>query len=378
MRVLKIALVLVLVCLGFTGGYIAGWRVRDTRVTLTDRILHDLQGLYYKPVDASRLSTTGIDAMLASLKDPYTVYLPPRDAQLLNEETQAAYSGIGSTMEKRGQELVVIGVFPGSPAKAAGLKAGDVIVAVDGHPTTGTSIDVNVARIKGQEGTKVTLVVRHPGSKATVTYTLTRRRISIPLTTHRILKAGGVKVGYERLVEFSQGAGMDVRHDVAELQKHGARWIIVDLRYNPGGLLDEGIAVAGDFLKAGDTVVITRGLHSPREVLHASGGPVTTLPMVVLVNRYSASAAEIVTGALQDFHRATVIGTRTFGKGLVQTILTLPNKAELKLTTAIYLTPRGRDINKRGLTPDVYVTDNAKTVADEALQRALSFIATRP
>ena len=187
-------------------------------------------------------------------------------------------------------------------------------------------------------------------------------------------RAGGEKVGYVQLFEFASGVGSTVHKDIAQLQSQGAQWIILDLRYNGGGLLSEGVNVASDFISSG-VVVSTKGLHSPLETFDVDRGSATSLPVVVLVNGFTASASEIVTGALQDHHRATVIGTRTFGKGLVQNVIPLPGGANLKLTTAVYLTPDGRDINKKGIEPDVVVRDNPKTKRDEQLQAALHYIA---
>jgi len=185
-----------------------------------------------------------------------------------------------------------------------------------------------------------------------------------------------VKVGYVQLFEFSSGATEKVRAALQKLQQRGAQKIVFDLRYNGGGLLDEGVGVAGDFLQPGLVVVTTQGMHSPKEVYRSSGGPATPLPVVVLVNHWTASAAEIVSGALQDQGRATIVGTRTFGKGLVQYPFALPGGASLKLTIAVYLTPRGTDINHVGIIPTVSAKDDPKTKRDEALQRALRFIAT--
>jgi len=206
--------------------------------------------------------------------------------------------------------------------------------------------------------------------------TLTRRAILLPLTSARLLNDHGIKVGYVSLSSFSQGAGARVRQAVAGLQKRGARWIVFDLRDNGGGLVSEAASVAGDFLPAGKVVVTMQGLHSAKEVVGASGGPPTKLPVVVLVNGNTASASEIVTGALQDYHRATVIGTRTFGKGVVQTVMPLAGGAELKITAASYRTPLGRDINHKGLEPAIVVVPRVGASGDPVLARALGFIAT--
>jgi carboxyl-terminal processing protease len=206
--------------------------------------------------------------------------------------------------------------------------------------------------------------------------TLTRRSISLPLTTSRLLHDHGTKVGYVALSSFSEGAGKRVRQAIVALQRRGAQWIVFDLRDNGGGLVSEAASVASDFLPAGKVVVSTQGLHSAKDVLKTGGGPATRLPLVVLVNGNTASASEIVTGALQDYGRGSVIGTRTFGKGVVQTVLPLSGGAQLKITIASYRTPLGRNINHKGIEPSLVVAQHGKARTDLVLARALTFIAT--
>jgi carboxyl-terminal processing protease len=341
---------------------------------LEQKIIEELQAHYYKAVNVDQLSQAGIAGMLHSLHDPWTVYMSPKESQTLREETQGAYSGVGAALEKKDGKLLVTRVFDGSPALQAGIKAGDMIVTVDGQPTKAVSLDVNIGRIKGQEGSQVKLQVRSAASGQVRDLTITRRQIAIPETRTHMYTAGGEKVGYVQLFEFASGVGGTVHKDIAQLQAQGAQWIILDLRYNGGGLLSEGINVASDFISGG-VVVSTKGLHSPLETFGVDRGLATSLPAVVLVNRFTASASEIVTGALQDHRRATVIGTRTFGKGLVQNVIPLPGGANLKITTAVYYTPDGRDINKKGIEPAVVVRDDLKTKRDEQLQAALHYIA---
>ncbi len=388
MRLLRTVIVVLLVSLGFLGGYFAGWFVHGDNVVgltsaqqesahkagdLEQRIIQELQGRYYRPVDVSKLSQASINGMLKSLNDPYTVYLSPQENRQLQMTESGQYSGIGASLQKKDGGLVITNTFPGSPAATAGLKAGDVIVSVDGKDLAGTDLDAAVARIKGPEGSRVTLGVRKQGKGVVQTMTLTRRRIEIPETSRKMLTAsGGKNVGYIHLFDFGGFAARDVKRDVAALTKQGATWFILDLRFNPGGLLTQSIDVSNVFMQG--LVTTTQGYHSPRETFNAEGPVATTKPMVVLVNGYSASASEIVTGALKDHKRATVIGTRTFGKGLVQTIVDLGAGAALKLTTAVYLTPNGTNINHKGIVPNIVVVDDPKTKRDEVLQRALAYI----
>jgi carboxyl-terminal processing protease len=270
---------------------------------------------------------------------------------------------------------MITGVFDGSPAEEAGLRPGDLITAVDGEPTKGQALEASVARIKGKEGTDVTLTVRKKGSEQEADITLTRRTIEIPQTDSKMLDADGTDVGYVQLYEFAGSAGNDVREEVDALEERGAEWIVLDLRYNGGGLLSEAVDVTGVFQRG--EVVSTKGLNSPLEVFASDETPATDLPVIVLTNGYTASASEIVTGALKDLDRATVIGTRTFGKGVVQSIVPLGNDAALKLTTANYFTPDGTNIDKKGIKPDVKAPDDPKTKKDETLDRALAYIAAR-
>jgi carboxyl-terminal processing protease len=391
MRALRTIIVVLLVSIGFLGGYFAGWylhgentvRLSPAQQTsareagkLQQKIIEELQTRYYRPVSVDKLSTAGINGMLKSLDDPYTVYLTPKEVQDFEEKERGSYSGIGASLQKTDEGLVITAVFEGSPAKAAGLAPGDAIVSVDGQSTKDASIETSISRIKGQEGTPVKLGVQPKDKKKPVqTYSIVRKTIEIPETEKRIINDRGTKVGYVQLFEFGGLAGRDVRENVDELSKKGAQWFILDLRYNPGGLLTQAVDVTNVFQQG--LVTSTAGLHSPEEELNATGPVATKKPMVVLVNGYSASASEIVTGALKDHERATVIGTKTFGKGLVQTIVNLGNGAALKLTTAVYLTPDGTNINKKGITPDIVAKDDPKTKKDDALQRALRYIAVQ-
>ncbi len=390
MRLLRTVIVVLLVAVGFLGGYIAGWYLHGENVTpfspgrgsdagaavgLQRRVIEELQGRYYRPVDTGRIAVAGVRGMLRSLRDPYTVYLTPREVREFEEKESGVYYGIGASLQKKGRRLVITGVFDGSPAQKAGLRAGDVIVTVDGKPTADEAIEASIARIKGEEGTLVRLGIRAGGRGPVRTVTLRRARIEIPETRRRLLRAGGTKVGYVRLYEFGGFAARDLRRDVAALQRRGVRWLVLDLRYNGGGLLDQAVDVTNVFTTG--LVTTTQGLHSPRRELVATDRPLTDLPLVVLVNEYTASASEIVTGALKDHGRAVVIGTRTFGKGLVQSIVPLGGGAALKLTTAVYRTPDGRDIDGKGIAPDVVVKDDPGTARDEVLLRALRYIAGR-
>jgi carboxyl-terminal processing protease len=391
MRVAKILITIVatllVVAAAFAGGYVANDVAHPQRITLTPTeraqadqagdlervVIEELQGRYYKKVDVSKLETGGVNGTLKSLDDPYTVYMDPKESQKWRETLEGSYSGIGAGLEKKGKKLLITWVFDDSPAKEAGLKAGDAIVTVDGEPTADKSVEANVTRIKGPEGTQVILEVRKQDHGALQKMTLTRRQIHIPVTRTKIIERGGMKIGYIQLYDYSTGVGKTIHGEIDKLESQGAQTFILDLRYNGGGYVGEAVNVTSDFLEKG-AVVTTVGLHSPKQTFDATGDAATDKPLVVLVNHWTASSSEITSGALQDNARATIMGTQTFGKGLVQELVDLPNGATLKLTTAIYLTPDGRDINKKGITPDVKAADDLKTKPDEALDRAVEYL----
>jgi carboxyl-terminal processing protease len=340
------------------------------------QVLADLEGHYYRPLDAAKLGQKGINSLLAALHDPYTVYFSPQQAKRFAQELSGSYTGIGVAVDVKSGRLTVTKVFPGSPAASAGIVPGEVIVSVDGVPTAGQPASKDVARITGPVGTEVRLQLQRTAKPRRVALTLTRRTVSLPLTSSRLLNDHGVKVGYVALSSFAKGAGTRVHDAIAALQKRGAQRIVFDLRDNGGGLVSEAQSVASDFLPAGKVVVTTEGAHSAKDVIKTTGGTPTSLPLVVLVNGNTASASEIVTGALQDYGRGTVIGTRTFGKGVVQTVLPLSGGSELKITIASYRTPLGRNINHKGIEPSIVASGQATAGKDPVLARALRFIAT--
>jgi carboxyl-terminal processing protease len=382
---------------------------------LQDEILQKLEGTYYKAVDPDTLALSAIDGMLGSLNDPYTVYYTPKEYNDLIEETSGSYSGVGMVLMMNGLLPTVVSVFDGSPAAEADIQSGDIILKVGGLTTSGRTLDDVVGDIKGAEGTTVQLQMYRPSTPVTTTstkespaqagtettattespetltidlsglplggvnkdYTLTRRPIVIPTTKTEIKTDAGKKVAYIILYTFNnQNTSQELRSAVeSAMTKDKVDAIILDLRGNGGGLLDEAVKVASIFIKSG-TIVSTSGLHSTEEELRASGNAVADIPLYVLTDQYSASASEIVAGALQDYGRATLVGDTTFGKGLVQSIEPLSNGGAVKVTTAVYLTPKGRDINKTGIAPDVKAPDDPATKdVDETLEKTLDLIA---
>jgi len=343
--------------------------------SLPDQVLEVLESDYYREVDRERLQRRSVDEMVKLLNDPYTYYLTPDELSAFRAGLDGSYYGVGLQVAQRNGDVVVTGVFEKSPAQRAGIRTGDRIVSIDGVPTKGQPLDVMVTRIKGPRGTTVRLGLARDGRGA-FEEELVREKITIPVVKSRLERRAGRTVAYVRLSQFTRGASESLKDQLRERAKEGARAIVLDLRGDPGGLVDEAVGVASVFLRKGTPVVRTQKRQGRPATLSTREGAVSTrAPMVVLVDQGSASASEIVAGALRDAGRARLVGTRTFGKALVQTTIALRDGGALKLTTATYLTPNGTNLARRGLQPDVRVADRPATAADEALERALDLAA---
>lgn len=349
----------------------------DSGQQLSRQVLDVLEDEYYVRVDSTALERASVQAIVDRLKDPYTDYLDPDELAALRDRNDGAYVGVGLQVAQREEAVVVTRVFEKSPASRADVLVGDRIVAVDGSPTVGQSLEKVVSMIRGPEGSRVRIGVT-TGTGSARTLEMTRARIRVPSVASRIETVGGERIGYVRLAQFTRGSGRALRDEITRLRDDGATGLVFDLRGDPGGLVSEAVSVSGAFLARGSTVVVTEGLHSPRKTYRTDASPVIgDLPVVVLVDRGSASASEIVAGALRDAKRARLVGERTFGKALVQSTVLLRDGGALKLTTARYLTPSGYDLATRGLPPDVRIDDDPATAPDEVLERGLSLAAAR-
>ena len=327
---------------------------------LVNQVLNMLQTDYYRPLNRNQLINKGLAGMVASLDDPYSHYYDPTNYQGFLNEDNPHLSGIGVDVQAESRGLLVDEVFPGSPAAKAGLQRGEVIVAVGTTSLASRPANFGSQLIKGRAGTPVTLTILQ--GKQTHPVTLVRADIVVPVAAGQIVNYHGTKLGAVTLTQFVDGAGAELRTQVEKVLHEGARGLILDLRDNPGGLLNEAVNVASIFIPDG-TIVSTRGRAQPTEVYVARGGAIpTSIPMVVLVNRDTASAAEIVTGALKDRGRAKVVGTNTYGKGVFQEIEPLPNGGALDFTVGEYFTPDGTNLGGggvkegRGITPNVYAS----------------------
>lgn len=293
-----------------------------------------------------------IREMLGKLEDPYTRFMNPDEFKSMQIDTSGELTGVGIQIAKdeESDRLIVISPIEDSPAYSAGVLARDLIVKIDGRDTKGMDVNDAVSMIRGEEGTKVTLTIKRGSSE--IDYPITRARIEIHPVRARAEKTGSGEVGYIRLNQFSANAAAEMRSAIEKFEKESVVGYVLDLRSNPGGLLYASVEIARMWLKEGAIVsTVNREGEVDRE--EATSRALTDKPLVVLVDGGSASASEILSGALQDNKRAVLVGTQTFGKGLVQSVRRLGDGSGLAVTIAKYLTPSGRDINKEGIPPDV-------------------------
>ena len=380
---------------------------------LFDDVLAHVADYYVDSLDERQLYQMAIDGMLDQLGDPYSVFLKPEDFRQLSEATTGNYSGLGIQIDVRGGWITVIAPLPDTPAERAGVQTGDRIVELDGRSTEGWNQEKAVKELRGPVGAKAELLIRRTGIDEPIKYNLTRATIHIRSVDPRITMMLDDKVGYIALSPVSESSTRDVSIAIDTLLKQGMKSLIFDLRGNPGGLLDQGVAVSDLFLDPGKAIVETRGRApgSSHEFSDTKAQQWPRLPIVVIVNGGSASAAEIIAGALQDHDRAVLVGTPTFGKGLVQSFWRLTPETGLKLTTARWFTPSGRTIQRAtrteaeqeaqvvaaqrgqdskpdttlafktdagrtvygggGIRPDIYVTADTFTTAERTFVRAL-------
>jgi carboxyl-terminal processing protease len=372
-------LILIGAVLVLAGPFVLGYRLSTgSRATtpvaipsVVDEVRSALAARYYRPVPDRVLRLDSIGQIISALRDPYTAYLAPPDYRLVRQETASAYTGIGVSLLPSARGYEVVSLSPG-PAARAGVRVGDTIVRIDGVAARRLSMSHAVTRILGKPGTTVSLGLRR-GTRA-LELRIRRGLVHAPSVQARLLSYAGDRWGDVRLSGFRTGAAVVLGREIRRLQHEGARGFVLDLRQNPGGLLDEAVAVSSLFLARG-VVVSLAGRHEPREVFRAVGDVATREPVVVLVDRFSASSAEIVAAALRDHHRATLVGERTFGKALVQSIDPLHNGAALELTIARYFTPSGSDISNVGVAPQIHAVDEERTPDDEALAAALRVLA---
>jgi carboxyl-terminal processing protease len=349
-----------------------------TNVRAIDREIEDAGSESKAKFSLHDLTYVALDGMMRSVNDRYTVFLTPKEFAGLNQGLDGGDfggTGIVIQIDDKTKYVSVENVVPDGPADKAGIQQDDLITSIDGATTKGMSLAQASGKLRGKEGTKVTLTIQRDSTAPPAPITITRATIH-QLSVYGKMLPG--KIGYVALTVFGRDTGDELNAALDRLQKQGARALVLDLRDNGGGYLEAAVAVSSKFIPSGP-IVSVESRASNITTLDADDTAITPIPLVVLVNGYTASASEITSGAIQDSSVGTIMGTKTFGKGVVQTIIPLPDKSAIKVTTARYLTPRNRDINHLGITPDVVVVENkhpqfGQPSKDEQLTRAIQYL----
>lgn len=333
---------------------------------------------YYKDITDEEKMEGIYKGLMSSTNDKYTDYYSPKEFKDLMVTMEGDYGGIGATLsqDKVTKEVSVVEVYEGSPAARAGLERGDIVISVDGHLGTDESLDDFVQRIRGEEGTSIEMVYKRGDQEKTIE--ITREEVIVPSVSHRMLDD---KIGYIRISSFVNGTQKDFEDALADLQSQGMQGVVFDMRDNGGGMVDSVVAILDDILPAG-TVVYTMDKSGKREDYTSDDAKKIDIPVTVLVNENTASAAEIFTGAIRDFNYGTIIGTNTFGKGIVQSTVPLSDGSAVKITVATYYTPSGECIHEKGIKPDIelefsYADENPTEydeLKDNQVQKAMEVL----
>ncbi|MHB8762632.1 MAG: S41 family peptidase [Coriobacteriia bacterium] len=355
---------------------VPGMKTPDLEAAVSE-VAEVIQGSALVPSSEESMTVGAIRGLLESLEDSHAVYFDARHFEYFNEQNSGTFYGIGITIANEEDDLVIQSVIEETPAERAGLRAQDVIVTIDGESRERWDTDEAVLRIRGEEGTTVVLGIRRDDAEHLQDFSIQRAKIDVPNIESEILEGD---IGYIRLYSFTEPSAEDVREVLAELAQQGAEGYILDLRDNPGGLLSSSVEIASLFVDDG-VIVRVEDRSGTVEQHHATGMTATDAAVVVLINGNSASASEIVAGALQDHGRAVIVGERSFGKGSVQQLEELSFGGAIKLTIAHYVTPKNRVIDKVGLEPDVRVEMEPELAADHEtdtqLRRAMAELRER-
>jgi len=345
-----------------------------------EEVMRAIQGQYVEQVEAETLNVGALRGMVQALGDRYSAYFTPEEYGAFVQGFEPTFSGIGVTVEisQTTGLLTVVSPIKGSPGAQAGLRTGDAIIEVDGKDIVGMSLEEAVALIKGPKGSQVKLVVKREGESEPLTFTITRDTITVPVLDYQMLDAEA-GIGYLNLFEFSKkGTADQVKAAIADLRSQGMKRLIFDVRQNPGGLLDEVVEIASLFVKKGEPVVHIVERGKPERALVSTGTEEWDMPLVLLIDGGSASASEILAGAIKDTGAGTLIGEKTFGKGSVQTFWKLRDGSGIKLTTAKYLTAGRNSIDGVGVEPDIVVPNPDRIIpghpGDPQLEAAIQHI----
>jgi len=331
-------------------------RERDRQVRYFREVLQLVKENYVgdTPSDYASLTRAALDGMVSQL-DPHSQFMPADEFRETEDELSNTFNGVGIQVEERNGHVVIVAPIAGSPADRAGLRRGDQLVKIDGEPLQNPSLDSTIKLVRGETGSLVTLTIFRPSQNRTIDYPLRRERIKMESVRLTSLRRGGI--GYLQITQFSERTGEEFAAALAGLEKQGLRALVIDLRNNPGGLLDAAIAVCDEFFDKDELIAYTQGrTPDSRENFYAGKRhPPRAYPVAILVNGGTASAAEIVAGAMRDTKRAVIVGEKTFGKGSVQSVIELDRGEGLRLTTARYYTPSGVTIHEKGISPQVEV-----------------------
>lgn len=359
-------LVLFITLMGFFGGWLSGAsRSSGDDVSLTEDSYESLRPLIQsmaliknnyvdvEKIDQKDLVYGAIKGMVGEL-DPYSQFMDPQSYKDMREDTRGSFGGLGIEISIRNNQLTIISPIDGTPAERAGIQPGDEIMKIDGESTEGITILDAVHKMRGLKGTKCVITIRRRGAQDWFDVPLIRDIIKIQSVRHELLSDG---IGYIRVTEFMERTGEDFNQALRALESQNIKGLVVDLRNNPGGLLNMAAEIAEYFVPQGKLIVYTEGRRKEQNIRFFSSAlrPMKTVPLALLVNAGSASASEIVAGAVQDWNLGVIVGQKTFGKGSVQTIIPLGDGSALRITTARYLTPKGQLIHGNGITPDLAV-----------------------
>lgn len=341
-----------------------------------NKIKDQIYQIYDGPIDENLLLEGAIKGMVSSLGDPYSQFYNAAEYAKLNSDSTGKFVGVGIQINVQDDNIVVVAPIDGSPAKEAGIMSGDIIIKIDDKIYTGKDIDAAVSYMRGVAGQPVKLTIRRADKE--LDYNIVRREITTKSVRWEMLPG---KIGFITLSQFTMNVDRDFKAAMNDLKKQGATGYIVDLRGNPGGYLTESINIASNFIPKGQVVVSTIDKHNNRKEDLSIGGDYIGVPLVVLIDVGSASASEVVSGALKDYSAATLVGEKSYGKGIVQTIMDLPDGEGLKLTVAAYYSPKGTNIHKIGILPDVTVewpadltVQNYTKEKDAQLQKAIEVL----
>jgi carboxyl-terminal processing protease len=363
--------VLIAIALAFGGGVFFSRTVglkTNTGLDIVKEAWDYIATDYVEPdkVNSENFTRAAIEGIIASLDDPYTSYLPPEEYSLVNSMFHGEFEGIGAIVSIREEKLVIIATFEGAPAELAGIKAGDTILGINGEPVEGLSLEVATSKIRGPSGTMVTILVLHEGENTPVNLDIVRAKVEVPSV---VFEMRG-DIAHIIITNFTDRTDTEFESVIKNLESVNAKGIVLDLRGNPGGLLDRVIEVASHFITEG-VIASVRSNQGEIEKYNAVKQNTTTdLPMVVLVDEFSASGSEVLSGALQDYNRALIAGNVTFGKGSVNWLRDLSDGSGIYITIARWLTPNGRLIEGQGITPDIKL----ELTGDEALQWAIDYL----